>query len=123
MNKKKNTIIAVVAAAAAVIAVVIVVLTVVFIRNGDGSIKVPFDTSISTKAPRVEYDPEDYKTEICANCEYEISGKSYYPSDEFMVYLTQDYEKEDIAICEECAKGMYKDELAEGKSLDEFLRK
>lgn len=123
MNKKKNTVIAIVAAVAAVVAVAIVVLTVVFIRSGNGSITVPFGSSVSTKAPRVEYDPEEYETKICANCEYEISGKSYYPSDKFMVYITQDLEKEDIAICEECAKEMYKDELAQGKSLDEFLRK
>jgi len=122
-SKKRNIIIAVVAA---VIAVVIAVVTVVFLTMGSntGSITIGDGGSSSVKTePRVEYDPEDYETKICANCERKISGKSYYPSDEFMIYVTQDFEKEELAICEDCAKEIYKDELASGKTLDEYLRK
>lgn len=123
-SKKRNIIIAVVAA---VIAVVIAVVTVVFLTMGSntGSITIGNNggsSSVKTE-PRVEYDPEDYETKICANCERKISGKSYYPSDEFMIYVTQDFEKEELAICEDCAKEIYKDELASGKTLDEYLRK
>lgn len=122
-NKKRNIIIAVVAI---VIAVVIAVVTVVLVlseKDGIDIIPGGSDSSVSKTEPRVEYDPEDYEAKICANCEHEIDGKSYYPSDEFMLYVTQDLEKEDVAICEDCAKEIYEDELAAGKSLDEFIRK
>ncbi|MEE1011863.1 MAG: hypothetical protein U0L11_07510 [Acutalibacteraceae bacterium] len=122
-SKKRNIIIAVVAA---VIAVAIAVVTIVFITADDNKTDIiPGEVSSSTtKAkPTVKYDPEDYEDYICANCESKIKGKSYFPSDEFMLYVTQDFEKEDLAICEDCAKEIYKDELASGKSLDEFLKK
>lgn len=123
-SKKRNIIIAVVAV---VIAVVIAVVTVVLVmsdRNGTEIIPGGSSSSSTTKAKvTVNYDPEDYEDYICGNCEVKIEGKSYYPSDDFMVFVTQDLEKEDIAICEDCAKELYKDELAAGKSLDEFIRK
>lgn len=77
----------------------------------------------STKAPRVDYEPDEYTSDICANCEIHYEGKAYEPSDFFKSMVMADVDLDDLAICEDCAKEMYKDELAAGKSLDEFLKK
>ena len=77
----------------------------------------------STKPPRVEYDVEDYTPDICANCEIRFEGKAYEPSELFKSFILADIDEDELAVCEDCAKEMYKDELAAGKSLDEFLKK
>lgn len=109
MNKKNKIIIAVVAA---VVAVAIGVTTFILATRDSGGAD-----------NRIDYKPHEYKDYICANCDLKIEGNSYMPSDLFMQFVILDYEKEELAICEECAKKMYEDELASGKSLDEFLRK
>lgn len=124
-SKKRNIIIAVVAA---VIAVVIAGVTVafVFFGNSDNKITIGGNDVHTTKYNRVEYERDEYEPDICGNCEERIpkGAKSYYPSDKFMIFVTQDLEKEDIAICERCAKeDVYRDEIAEGKSIEEYLRK
>jgi len=77
----------------------------------------------STKAPRVDYEPDEYTSDICANCEIRFEGKAYEPSDLFKSFVILSVDKDELAICEDCAKEMYKDELAAGRSLDEFLKK
>lgn len=127
MDSKKRNIIIV--AVAAVVAVVIAGVTVAFVflgNNGNGGIIIGNKEVHTTKYDRVEYEPDEYEPDICGNCEERIpkGAKSYYPSDEFMIYVTQDLEKEDIAICERCAKeNVYRAEIAEGKSIEEYLRK
>lgn len=120
-SKKRNIIIAV---AAAVIAVVIAVVTIVFITNKGGDGTEPYiGNDSSTRVPTVKYDPDDYTSDICANCETYIEGQAYEPTELLKSLVTADIELDEIAVCEECAKGMYEKELAEGRSLDEFIKK
>ena len=107
---------------------ILLALTFVFAFAACGKVKtdvVPDRNAAesSTKPPRVEYDVEDYTPDICANCEIRFEGKAYEPSELFKSFILADIDEDELAICEDCAKGMYKDELAAGKSLDEFLKK
>lgn len=90
----------------------------------DGNVNINNGSADSTtKAPRVDYDVDEYTSEICANCEIIYEGKAYEPSDLFKSLVRLDVDVDELAVCEDCAKEMYKDELAAGKSLDEFLKK
>ena len=73
--------------------------------------------------PRIDYSPSEYISDICVNCESHIEGLAYMPSEEFMQFVIDTYDREYLVVCEDCAREMYQEELDAGASLDDFLAK